>query len=124
MIVGVLFVTILLSACAKEEGVGGRSTIIGKIFVQDYDSDGLLKDEYYPGDWPVYIIYGNDEVYGDEEKTNFDGKFVFDYLYEGTYTIYSYSKCKSCPGEVEAILQVVEIGKNETIRLDDIIVKD
>ena len=114
----------MLTACTKDEGKGGKSTIRGKIFLQDYTALGFLKDEYYPGEYPVYIIYGDEFSYGDDTKTHFDGSYSFEYLYPGTYTIYAYSKCRTCPGEREIISQEVTIAAGEEKVLEDIVVED
>jgi len=110
--------------CTPEEGKGGKSTITGKIFVEDYNKEGELKDEYYPGEYPVYIIYGEETIFGDDEKTHADGSFVFEYLYAGNYTIFVYSKCKTCPGEREIISQEVTIERGEVKDIGTIVVID
>ncbi len=114
----------VLSGCSKYEGKGGCSTIKGKIFLRDLDSQGNLKEEYYVGRWPVYIVYGDDDFYGDKVETHYDGTFVFEYLYAGTYKIYTYSKCKPCPGNVEPIIVEVDLKNDEVKTLEDIIVLD
>lgn len=113
-----------LASCNPEEGKGGKSTITGKIFVKDYNKEGILKDEYFPGEYPVYIIYGEELTYGDDEKTHIDGSFVFEYLYPGDYTIFAYSKCKTCPGERDTVSRKVTLERGEVIDLGTIEVID
>jgi len=114
----------LISSCETTEGEGGTSSIEGKIFLRDFDADGDLKDEYYPGEWPVYIVYGDDTFYGDKVDTHFDGTYRFSGLYPGNYTIYTYSKCFSCPGEQEVMSLNVILERGTNALLDDITVKD
>jgi hypothetical protein len=89
-------VIVVLTSCEKKEGVGGTSTIAGKIWVKDYTEDfSILKAEYWAEEEDVYIIYGSDSIYSDKTKTNYDGSYWFQYLNEGEYTIYVYSRDSS-----------------------------
>ena len=113
---------LLISSCAKPEGEGGTSTIQGKVYAYDYNGSGVLQEEFYAADENVYIIYGDeDNYYDDRYETSFDGSYRFQYLRPGTYTVFVYSDCVSCPSGIEAISQTVEItGNNEDIILDDL----
>lgn len=85
-----------LTSCEKKEGPGGTSSIIGKVWEKDYTADfSILKAEYWAEEEDVYIIYGNDSIYSDKTKTNYDGSYWFQYLNEGDYTIYVYSRDSS-----------------------------
>ncbi len=94
-----LFLTVLISmlfSCKKDEGPGGTSNIIGKVWVQDYSNNfTVLTSEYWAEEENVYIIYGNDTIYSDRTKTTYNGSYWFQYLHEGTYTIYAYSNDSS-----------------------------
>ncbi len=114
----------LAVSCEVTEGEGGTSSISGKVFVRDFDMDGEFKEEYYGGEWAVYIIYGDDTIYGDRMDTHFDGSYRFSSLYPGEYTIYTYSKCLSCPGEVEVKSVSVILDRNEDLVLEDLVVED
>lgn len=123
-----IFILIILIvgmySCEKDEGRGGKAAIDGKILVKDYNQEGELKDIYYPGEYSVYIIYGDNAFYDDEVKTHFDGSFVFDYLYPGMYTVYAYSKCRTCPGERDTVSRTVIIESDELVELGEIEVLD
>jgi hypothetical protein len=106
------------------EGEGGSSSISGKLFVRDFDSEGFLIQEYYAGEWAVYIIYGDEEIYSDRMDTHFDGGYKFSALYPGDYTIFAYSKCDTCPGEFEVISVDVQLERGQDLVLDDIVVSD
>jgi len=81
-----------LSSCKKEEGYGGMATIKGKVLVRDWDKNFNLIMYEHPGlDEDVFIVYGNQNGYGDKLSTDFNGNFEFKYLRKGTYTIYSLS---------------------------------
>lgn len=118
----ILFFTV--QSCTVEEGEGGTSSVSGKVFVQDFNSTGFLEDEYYPGEWAVYIVYGDDEIYSDKFDTHFDGSFRFSSLYPGNYTIFTYSKCFPCPGEFEVKSVDIQLDRNEDLVLEDIVVID
>jgi len=117
--------TILLAGCTKPEGEGGTSTIQGKVYAFDYNSAGVLIDGYYLPDEDVYIIYGDgDYYYDDDYTTSFDGSFRFQYLTKGTYTVFVYSDCETCPSGVEPISRTVEItSNNQDIILEDLEVR-
>lgn len=90
--------TVLISACSKPAGEGGRATIKGKIWVENYNTLNsmsdiyFLKSEYAGADEDVYIIYGDDVSYGNKVKSGPDGVFEFKYLRKGDYRIYVKSK--------------------------------
>ena len=120
-IIAAVLLVVLASSCTKTEGEGGTSVIYGKVYAFDYNGSGVLQGEYYLPDEDVFIVYGDeDNYYDDSYKTSFDGSFRFQYLRPGTYTVFVYSDCNTCPSGVEAISQVVEIsGNNEDVVLED-----
>ncbi len=122
---GLFLFSLIFISCEKEPGEGGTNTITGKLFVKDYNSAGILKDEYFARDERVYIIYGDNASYSDFTRTNFDGTYQFHFLYPGKYTLFAYSKCLSCPGEEEAIFETIEIeGKGQDIEIPLITIND
>ena len=111
-IAGVLF---LFQSCSKVEGPGGSSSIAGKIHVEVYDIAGTLINEYDAQDEDVYLIYGEDGTfYDDDVKTSYDGSFQFNYLQKGKYQLFVYQDCNTCPSGKEAILVDVEITDKKT----------
>lgn len=106
----------LFPSCKKVEGKGGSSSIIGKVIVNKYNSAGALISTYDAQKEDVFIIYGSDNtVQDDKEETSYDGNFKFEYLEKGTYTIYVYEKCSTCPSGDQAVLKTVEITKAKEI---------
>lgn len=87
-----LFFSIMIFSCKKEEGDGGMATIKGKVWVRDWDKYFNLIMYQHPGlDEDVFIVYGDQAGYGDKLSTDLNGNFEFKYLRKGTYTIYSLS---------------------------------
>ena len=124
-LVSILFGLLLLSACTKEPGVGGKNTITGVIIKEEYTEAGNDFVTSYPAlEERVYIIYGDNAVFADETRTNYDGSFRFDYLYKGDYSIFVYSECLACPGGVEPIFIDIELEqRKEIFETDTIYVK-
>ncbi len=121
---------ILLSGCAKEPGIGGNATIRGNVYAKHYNSTfSVLLSEYYVPDTYVYLVFGNDINYGTRIKTNYEGAFEFNYLYEGEYTIYTYSIDSAAivnfavaPPD-SAVRQTVFIHANdEVVEMEDLVV--
>jgi hypothetical protein len=114
---------LLFTACNKEPGEGGTSSVTGKLVVYDVNGSGDTTSAQYPAmDADVFIIYGTEtETYSDNFKTSFDGSYRFDYLTPGTYTIFAYSECSTCAGGQEVRSTTIEItDKKQAIALDDL----
>lgn len=110
-----LFSGLFLVACNKSEGLGGTSSIEGFVYVKDINGAGDIIDEFYGADEDVYIIYGTeDNTYDDDYATSYDGSFRFANLMPGDYTVFVYSRCDTCAGEVEAIRKTINISDKKT----------
>jgi hypothetical protein len=122
----VILLVLGLAACEKGPGEGGTSTIRGRVVVHDYNGDfTILRDTFPAAKEDVYIIYGDDYVYGDKFETNYDGSYEFNYLQEGSYTVYAYSKDSTSLiiAKIVAVMKQVEItGKNQIVEVPDIII--
>jgi len=119
-----LGVLTFVSGCSLGPGEGGRSSISGKVFLEEYNSSNVLVNSFYITEERVYIIYGDDSIYGDEYRTSYDGSYRFDFLRKGNYKVFAYSECISCPDFTEAIFSEVEITENgENVVLEDIVIK-
>ncbi|MEP7128463.1 MAG: hypothetical protein ABI729_06330 [Chitinophagales bacterium] len=117
-------VTIFFNACSKGPGEGGTSTIKGKIYIKDYNGAGQLQAEYYAPEERVYLIFGDDDFYGLDTRTSFDGTYEFQYLKKGSYTVFAYSDCDTCASSVTPISIQVEISENHaTVELEDIMLR-
>ncbi|PKP01359.1 MAG: hypothetical protein CVU11_15480 [Bacteroidetes bacterium HGW-Bacteroidetes-6] len=119
-------VLLAIAACSKEEGPGGNCTIEGKVYVLDYNQELTTKlGEYYGSEINVYLIYGDDIIYSEDFKTNYDGSYRFDYLKPGKYTVFTYSEDTTQTSEDNkfAIFKTVEFTKNNlTTSLEDFII--
>jgi hypothetical protein len=124
-------VFITASACKKVAGEGGSSSISGVVHAEKYDGAGNLLTEYDAPEEDVYIVYGGapdkettNYMYDNDQKTSYGGNFRFDYLEVGSYSIFVYEKCNSCPSGKSIVFTDVEITeKKQEILLDTIIVK-
>jgi hypothetical protein len=124
------------SGCKKYEGQGGRSKITGKLTVNEklYINGALAQIVSYAGATEdVYIVYGSqDSIFDDKIECNYDGTFSFNYLFPGTYTVFAYNKIFHAGNSIinndddyytkEPVKFTIEIGKNETKDLGEIIV--
>jgi hypothetical protein len=113
-------------SCKKEEGIGGTSSIKGKVISREYNSNFTeLQEQYYATDEDVFIIYGDEPTYGDKVTTNYDGTYEFSYLREGDYKIYAYSKDSANYPTKHLIPVIVDVrisGKKETVEAKDIVI--
>ncbi len=117
----------LLAGCETEEGEGGSSVITGKVYKKVYNNSfTAIIDEYYVPDEDVFIIYGSDDVYGDDMETSFDGSYRFEYLKKGDYTLFVYSDDTSGNKMAEIpVTKTISITKNkQLIKVEDIIIAD
>jgi len=85
-------------ACEKDAGEGGTSVIEGqvyKIHAFQNSSTGAMDTLYYQLDSgkDVFIIYSANEteVYDDKFETDYNGRYHFEYLRKGDYTLYAYA---------------------------------
>lgn len=125
LVVLILFVAVTISACEKEVGTGGTSTIRGKVFGYDINSSGVVLDSSYVGDVRVYLSYGDNTWADEDERTSYSGDYAFQGLQKGKYKVFVFTKCISCAFDQASIVQEVEITKNgETIVLPDFKIKD
>jgi len=114
----------LLASCTKEEGVGGTSTITGKVYVKEYSQAGNLLAEYYGDQERVFIIYGNGTAYDNDYRTSYDGSYIFEFLNKGTYQVFCYSNCDTCASGNIAVIKEVEItDNNSTLEVEDIVIR-
>jgi len=122
----ILLSVFALAACQKVEGPGGQASVSGRIFVRDYnDSFTQLIDTYYAMEQRVYIVYGDDTMYGEEIRTHYDGTFRFNFLTKGKYSVYVYSKDSTfaAPGGQYPLIMEFEItDKKESVDLGTITV--
>ncbi len=121
------FLIIFLSACKKEAGEGGNASIEGHVTVKDYNNDfSVLISEYDGYDRYVYIKYGGvGSGFDKRVKTDYEGNFIFEFLYPGTYEIYVYGKDDTflIPSGVIAVSKTIEISdRKENVITEDFVI--
>ena len=91
-------ISVGFTACKKEAGEGGTSVIEGQVYkIHTFQnaSTGAMDTLYYQLDSgkDVFIIYSDNEteVYDDKFETDYNGKYNFEYLRKGDYTLYTYA---------------------------------
>jgi hypothetical protein len=125
-LISMTMIGILILSCKKEEGIGGTSSIEGRVVIRQYNVNFTdLVEQYYATDEDVFIIYGDDQVYGDKVSTNFDGTYRFDFLREGNYSVFSYSK-DSANYPTKHLIPVIKhvriTGRKQTVNAGTIVI--
>ena len=132
-------------ACEKPAGEGGTSVIEGQVYkiytseivVNELDSFGNIDTTYKSIDTlyyqldegeDVYIIYDDNEgeLYDDKFETDYNGKYHFEYLRKGDYTIYTYADStdiSSVKYEYPIFKQITISSNNSTNKVDDFIIE-
>ena len=103
------------------EGPGGSVTIKGVVIERNHVGTSIF--EYPAADQDVYIIYGSENsFYDDDISTSYDGSFEFRYLQKGDYQIFAVYHDNPSVASVsyEALVQVNASENNQVILLDTI----
>ena len=121
------------TACEKQSGEGGTSVIEGqvyKIFTFQNPTTGAWDTSYFQLDAgrDVFIIYSNDntELYDDKFDTDYNGKYHFEYLRKGEYTIYTYADStdnSNVKHEYPVFKQITISSNNSTNSVGDFIIE-
>ena len=120
LILPIFILFIVFSSCRKVEGPGGSVTIKGVVIERNHVGTSIF--EYPASDQDVYIIYGSENsFYDDDVSTSYDGSFEFRYLQKGDYQIFAYQDNPSvASGTDEVLVQVNASENNQVIILDTI----
>jgi hypothetical protein len=117
-----LFALFIFSGCQKTEGTGGRASIKGTLYALNcYDTATTVVADDAMAAERIYLVYGDNEVYDDNMQTSADGSFEFNYLNEGTYTIFAYSSDTN--GGEKAIIREVTLGRKEQLELEPFVIQ-
>ena len=125
-------IIIVFAACTKEAGEGGTSVIQGqvyKIHTFQNSSTGEIDTLYFQLDASkdVFIIYSDDEtdIYNDDFETDYNGRYRFEFLRKGDYTIYTYSDSSDVNTTYDyPVFRHIEIkSNNSTNNLDDFVIE-
>ena len=115
---------LLLASCNLHEGEGGTGTVRGfvKLIHHPDDDYQLAVDTVDAARTDVYIVYGDEDFYGDDVKTNPDGLYQFEYLTPGRYTVFSYSTLPS--GERVPVSETVTLERGGVAQVPTIYIHD
>ena len=125
-------ITIVFAACTKEAGEGGTSVIQGQVYkIHTFQNSitGEIDTLYFQLDAgkDVFIIYSDDEtdIYDDEFETDYNGRYRFEFLRKGDYTIYTYSDSSDVNTTYDyPVFRHIEIKlNNSTNNLDDFVIE-
>ena len=113
-----------LFSCNNKEGEGGTGTVRGYVkLVHHPDDDYQLNvDTINAAKTDVFIVYGDEEFYGDDAETNPDGLYQFEYLTPGEYTVFAYSTLPS--GEKVPVSKTVTLERGRVAEVPTIYVHD
>jgi len=114
------FLLLSLSSCKKNEGLGGKSSITGKIRLIVSTIHGEAIDTTVAIDKDIFISYGKSTAYNDKVISDGEGNFNFSYLREGSYKIYAFGDCNTCSSGKRANEKFIELDKNETQEINDL----
>ena len=130
-------------ACDKTAGEGGTSIIEGQVYklytsevvVNELDGFGndttykIIDTLYYQLDEgeDVYVIYDSNEgyIYDDKFKTDYQGRYRFEYLRKGEYTIYTLADSSDINMTYTfPVFKHVNVSSNNSINtVDDFIIE-
>jgi hypothetical protein len=119
-----LVLSMAATSCNTGEGSGGTGSIEGTVYkvLHPDDNYNLQTDTVLAAKEDVFLVYGTQQFYGDDEETDHTGFYQFKYLRPGTYTVYAYSTLAS--GERVAVPQTVEVQYGKTTVVPDIYIHD
>lgn len=124
IILALVLVCFSLTGCNNKEGEGGTGTVQGYVRLVHHPDDDyqLTADTLNAAKTDVFIVYGDEEFYGDDIETNPDGFYQFEYLTPGNYTVFAYSTLAT--GEKVAVSETVTLERGSVVTVPDIYVHD
>ena len=126
---------IAFTSCEKDAaGEGGTSVIEGqvyKIFTSQDPFSGEWDTAYLqldPGK-DVFIIYSDNQgsIYDDKFETDYNGRYHFEYLRQGDYTIYTYADStdnSNIKYEYPIFKNVSVISDNSSNTVEDFVIEE
>lgn len=124
IILAVMLVCFALSSCNNKEGEGGTGTVQGYVKLVHHPDDNyqLEADTLDAAKTDVFIVYGDEEFYGNDTETNPEGLYQFNYLTPGDYTVFAYSTLPT--GEKVAVSEKVTLERGKVAQVPTIYVHD
>lgn len=113
---------LVLSACSKEPGFGGLSTVSGKVYAKDYKANDptVIEAEGYTANMKIVLSVDGSGKVLKETRTDLNGSFKFEELRKGSYSIWTFSDCDLCTNNDSLVVQTFEITK----RKEDVLLPD
>ncbi|MCR4847560.1 MAG: carboxypeptidase-like regulatory domain-containing protein [Bacteroidales bacterium] len=124
IILAVMLLCFALSSCNNKEGEGGTGTVQGYVKLVHHPDDNyqLEADTLDAAKTDVFIVYGDEEFYGNDTETNPEGFYQFNYLTPGDYTVFAYSTLPT--GEKVAVSEKVTLERGKVAQVPTIYVHD
>ncbi len=124
ILISLLFPAFVFMSCNKGEGEGGTGTIEGYVKLIHHPDDDfqLNSDTLVAAKTDVFIVYGDEDYFGDDVETGSDGKYRFEYLRPGEYTVYSYSTLPT--GEKIPVSASVTLDRGATVQVPVLYIHD
>ncbi len=120
LLTGIVIVLFLENSCQKGPGIGGEASITGKITGITYDKKTFtyILDSGAVGNLKVNIIYGDDIQVDASQNSSYDGSYDFQYLRDGNYTIFVYSRShKTDLYDSAVVVKATLTGKKQVLNL-------
>ena len=119
-----LALVLMMPSCNKGPGEGGTGTVQGLVKLVHHPDDDytLTPDTMAAAKTDVFIIYGEENFYGNDIETDANGMYRFEYLRPGDYTIYSYSTLPS--GEKIAVSETVSLARGTVAQVPTLYIHD
>ena len=117
-------VALLLPSCNKGEGMGGTGTVLGFVKLVHHPDDDytLTPDTVNAAKTDVFIVYGDENFFGDDIETGADGGYRFEYLRPGNYIVYAYSTLPS--GQKVAVSETLELARGAVAQVPTLYIHD
>lgn len=114
----------LLPSCNKGPGEGGTGTVQGYVKLVHHPDDDytLTPDTMVAAKTDVFIVYGDENYFGNDAETDANGMYQFEYLRPGNYTVYAYSTLPS--GEKVAVSETVDLARGAVVQAPTLYIHD
>ena len=124
LLLALMAMALLLPSCNKGPGEGGTGTVQGFVKLVHHPDDDytLTPDTMVAAKTDVFIIYGDEDFFGDDVETNAEGMYQFEYLRPGEYTVFAYSTLPS--GEKVAVSETVELQRGAVAKVPTLYIHD
>lgn len=119
-----LALALVMPSCNKGAGEGGTGTVQGFVKMVHHPDDDytLTPDTIVAAKTDVFIVYGDENFFGDDIETGADGGYRFEYLRPGNYTVYAYSTLPS--GQKVAVSETVNLARGTVAQVPTLYIHD